>query len=446
MTDGEARTGRALLDSVEELSGSALLPIEDELPTSNSVSIVILGEDLSAEPDDVTEKREAFSAGGSAYDESTADPTVRTLPDFAEAEASLDGLDRSETVTRKRPQPLAPRTVHGALPPVPQLPKARPKTTLLPPRGSLPPIPKLPPAPRSLPALLVTERKRDTEPPSRPRVRPLPRELTKLTPTRRRPRDEPRRLDADDGDRISFLPVTQSVPAEASTSMRRQLGPVAAGALAGAALFVGALAWLGSAREGRAHVDSLVVSVAGPGNTAIDSAAVYVDGVRRCDVAPCRVSGLERGLHFVSAGAPGYSTASPRVVRIANGDDALLHLELSRDGVPPVSAKPLPSTPAEPVSNASAAARPEMGLPSPALPLPPPPSRSPAALDGTLNLNSIPVAGVLVDGQPLGLTPRVGVKVKPGSHVVVFVHPEEGRRARAVNVAPGAQQTVAIRF
>ncbi len=65
---------------------------------------------------------------------------------------------------------------------------------------------------------------------------------------------------------------------------------------------------------------------------------------------------------------------------------------------------------------------------------------------GTLNINSIPVSNVLLDGRPLGTTPKIGVSVSAGSHTVVFVHPTHGRKVSTVNVKPGSVATAAVRF
>ncbi|MFO0554947.1 MAG: PEGA domain-containing protein [Polyangiaceae bacterium] len=56
---------------------------------------------------------------------------------------------------------------------------------------------------------------------------------------------------------------------------------------------------------------------------------------------------------------------------------------------------------------------------------------------GTLNINSIPASRVLLDGQPLGETPRSGVQVTPGTHTVTFIHPELGKKSISVKVGPG---------
>ncbi len=65
---------------------------------------------------------------------------------------------------------------------------------------------------------------------------------------------------------------------------------------------------------------------------------------------------------------------------------------------------------------------------------------------GKLTLLSVPPTVVLVDGRPMGKTPKRGLAVSAGSHSIVFVHPEKGRKRRSANVASGASKTVAVRF
>jgi hypothetical protein len=79
----------------------------------------------------------------------------------------------------------------------------------------------------------------------------------------------------------------------------------------------------------------------------------------------------------------------------------------------------------------------------------PPPTKvaaKPAAGQGTLNVNSIPVSNVIVDGRPMGSTPKMGLSVAAGTHTIVFVHPEHGRKVVTVNVAAGQTATAATRF
>jgi serine/threonine protein kinase len=64
----------------------------------------------------------------------------------------------------------------------------------------------------------------------------------------------------------------------------------------------------------------------------------------------------------------------------------------------------------------------------------------------TLNFNSIPVSNVLFDGRPLGGTPRLGVSATPGTHTVIFVSPEEGKKSMTVSCKSGETKTVAARL
>lgn len=64
---------------------------------------------------------------------------------------------------------------------------------------------------------------------------------------------------------------------------------------------------------------------------------------------------------------------------------------------------------------------------------------------GTLNLSAEPSAVVVLDGQPLGKTPQ-SVRVAPGSHSLLFIHPEHGRSKATVSVKPGQTRNLKARF
>ena len=70
----------------------------------------------------------------------------------------------------------------------------------------------------------------------------------------------------------------------------------------------------------------------------------------------------------------------------------------------------------------------------------------PATGTGTLNINSIPVSKVILDGKPIGSTPKVGISVPAGSHTVVFIHPEKGKKSTSVTVKAGETKTAAVKF
>jgi hypothetical protein len=101
----------------------------------------------------------------------------------------------------------------------------------------------------------------------------------------------------------------------------------------------------------------------------------------------------------------------------------------------------------EPVASAAAAAPEPKGSSrsSRTKPSTPPPAPAPAkgAAKGkaTLNLNSIPVSNVIVNGRPLGSTPKMGIQVAPGPQTVVFVHAKLGRKVMSATVNGGETKT-----
>ncbi len=64
----------------------------------------------------------------------------------------------------------------------------------------------------------------------------------------------------------------------------------------------------------------------------------------------------------------------------------------------------------------------------------------------TLNINSIPVSMVILDGKPIGSTPKVGLSVPVGSRTVVFVHPVMGKKSTTVTLKAGETKTAAVKF
>ncbi|AKV02163.1 serine/threonine protein kinase [Labilithrix luteola] len=67
---------------------------------------------------------------------------------------------------------------------------------------------------------------------------------------------------------------------------------------------------------------------------------------------------------------------------------------------------------------------------------------APAAATGEawLNINSLPASTVVLDGKPLGATPRLKVSVTPGSHTVLFVNAEQSLK-KSITVTVGAGET-----
>jgi len=102
--------------------------------------------------------------------------------------------------------------------------------------------------------------------------------------------------------------------------------------------------------------------------------------------------------------------------------------------------------PASAPAPAPAARGPVTSAPAPAPGPAPAPAARAATGNGTVNLNAVPPSNVLLDGRPMGQTPRMGVSVPPGSHTVVFVNSDYGRKAKTINVEAGKTATVVVHF
>lgn len=63
----------------------------------------------------------------------------------------------------------------------------------------------------------------------------------------------------------------------------------------------------------------------------------------------------------------------------------------------------------------------------------------------SFNFNSLPPSNVVLDGRPLGQTPKMGVPVPPGTHNAMFVNGDDTKRV-PVACKGGEKKTVAIRF
>lgn len=109
-------------------------------------------------------------------------------------------------------------------------------------------------------------------------------------------------------------------------------------------------------------------------------------------------------------------------------------IELQEKGKPaPVADNDKPTTtPTKPATTGEAAAKPA--------------TTQAKTGPGILNINSIPPSAVLVDGRPMGRTPKSGVSVTPGTHTITFIHPEKGRKSTSVTVGPGETKGVGVRF
>jgi serine/threonine-protein kinase len=117
---------------------------------------------------------------------------------------------------------------------------------------------------------------------------------------------------------------------------------------------------------------------------------------------------------------------------------------------PPVFTAPPAAAPAAAQPAAPAAVKTEPAAPAAAAaPKEPVAKKEPAAAAGEafLNINSRPASTVLLDGKPLGPTPRVKVSVSPGTHTVLFVNAEESlKKSVSVTVAAGETKAVSAKL
>jgi serine/threonine-protein kinase len=135
------------------------------------------------------------------------------------------------------------------------------------------------------------------------------------------------------------------------------------------------------------------------------------------------------------------------------------HVRLELSGEAPAAAATQPAA-AAPVAVAarepsqaprSSSRAPAHEAPAPAPAAPPAHAAEPerpvaASGTGTLSMNSLPLSKVLVDGRPLGSTPKVDVPVPAGTHTVTFVHPDLGKKSVTVTVRAGESASASVRF
>jgi hypothetical protein len=70
---------------------------------------------------------------------------------------------------------------------------------------------------------------------------------------------------------------------------------------------------------------------------------------------------------------------------------------------------------------------------------------APKAAACTMNFNTIPPSRITLDGRDLGMTPKLGVSVPPGTHVVTFAN-AGGKKVTSAPCKPGEQKTVSMRL
>jgi hypothetical protein len=64
---------------------------------------------------------------------------------------------------------------------------------------------------------------------------------------------------------------------------------------------------------------------------------------------------------------------------------------------------------------------------------------------GALDISANPGSSLVLDGRPLGRSPRT-VELPSGPHTVLFIHPERGRMSVTVNVRAGRTTSASANF
>lgn len=183
---------------------------------------------------------------------------------------------------------------------------------------------------------------------------------------------------------------------------------------------------------------------------------VSVDGADR-GAPPVLLMGLAPGSHVLTISGPGYAKFEQPVTLTANNVSTLEPTLVKSDAAAAGASKD--------ASEAAASDAPDIDVlakskPAPAHPIvhgvraarveleETPPNPYTAQLEaqgGLLAASSSPPAMVVVDGKPVGKSPRA-VELPAGVHTVTFVHPELGRQSLTVNVTPGKTTNAAAEF
>jgi hypothetical protein len=237
-----------------------------------------------------------------------------------------------------------------------------------------------------------------------------------------------------------------------------------------------------SASESRRAARTRTITADDIAGGSVTDATVFVDGTPRCNALPCTLE-LKDGTHWITVRAAGYDTPPSRTVKTGKEEPANVHFGLARVSnipLPPgtVVVQPVPSPASSPVAVPvpvaaapvpSPVVGPQYAAPSPvapqaaaplalsepvatpvANPIPvaaaaPAAPAAPAIGQSTLNINSLPVSSIVLDGRPLGQTPKLRVPVKPGNHTVMFIR--KGKRVvRGARVGMGESVTVSARL
>jgi hypothetical protein len=183
-----------------------------------------------------------------------------------------------------------------------------------------------------------------------------------------------------------------------------------------------------------------------PGDNAQGAFVEVVGGDKRQALfeLPAKVEVAPGASYKVRATRRGYRDFDADVAFSDTEAEKEVRVDLDPAGSAAPTRAPAVSVPATPTPKGPSAALAAAIAPNaPATPATPAPAA--AAGSGTLNINSIPISNVLVDGRPVGPTPRQ-MSVPAGKHSITFVHPTLGRKSLTVNVNAGKTALAATKF
>jgi hypothetical protein len=179
---------------------------------------------------------------------------------------------------------------------------------------------------------------------------------------------------------------------------------------------------------------------------------VSVDGVVR-GAPPVLLMYLDPGSHVISIAGPGFARYEQTVTLVAGNVSTLepvlesetIDLDTVKVTEPPhAESAAADATPPHASGPASLVER--FRAASTVKPVPVVLEETPEnPYPGMLAASSTPSAMLVVDGRPLGQSPRA-VDLQPGIHTVVFVHPELGRKSMTVSIWAGKTTNVAVDF
>jgi serine/threonine-protein kinase len=233
-------------------------------------------------------------------------------------------------------------------------------------------------------------------------------------------------------DRSTDRPVTGPLPTWGGTAKSRNARSRSLASWVAGSLIVGSAGFTFAVLQSWARPTEAPAVLITPSRVTETGDGIVARGATPGHVPPASSSASAPEL-AASGGADPSAERAPAIEKVAGGSYAPLE-------PPRVSS---PSSPGPAAPSASPALSDTETNPYGATPAAPPPAAGSQMC--VLNLNSLPPARVLLDGKPLGFTPKIGVVATPGEHRVVF-HWDDRDKHTTVTCTRGEAKTVAVRL